>query len=328
MRVPDYLALGAAGIALALSIFLWFGGSRDEGLFVAVWVPSILTFATYIKVSLPGGRWAMAPIVLFAIGAFTVVLLAIFVYASVRGVTHPPAEPPQFDELLRAEPGEATHPLRILLAIDGSPCSVAAVNDVAHCRLPNGSAVEILNVIHSGVPVMFDPAFALAAAHAEEQHEQERRSPEILEAAATRLRRHRPHLDVITKVVEGIPKDVILREATEWHADRVVVGSHGYGRAGRAVFGSTAAAVAAGAPCSVVIARPAPSADDPALPWSERAGESSTGILRPWAQALGAPGPGYFFFICSPQQISECGIPGGHGQPFSYTNSAPHFSQT
>ena len=56
MRLPDYLALGAAGIALALSIFLWFAGSRDEGLFVAVWVPSILAFATYIKVSLRGGR--------------------------------------------------------------------------------------------------------------------------------------------------------------------------------------------------------------------------------------------------------------------------------
>jgi hypothetical protein len=54
MRVPDYLALGAAGIAFALSVYLWFGGSRDEGLFVAVWVPSILTFATYVKVALRG----------------------------------------------------------------------------------------------------------------------------------------------------------------------------------------------------------------------------------------------------------------------------------
>jgi hypothetical protein len=54
MRLPDYLAFGAAGIALAVSVFLWFGGSRDEGLFVAVWVPSILTFATYIKVALRG----------------------------------------------------------------------------------------------------------------------------------------------------------------------------------------------------------------------------------------------------------------------------------
>ena len=207
----------------------------------------------------------MSPTTLLAIGVFTVVLLGVFVYVSVRGVTHPPTEPVPFDELLRADPGEASHPLRILLAIDGSPCSVAAVNDVAHCRLPNGSAVEVLNVIHSRVPMMPDPAFALAAGHAEKQHEQERRSPEILQAAATRLRRHRPHLDVTTKVVEGVPKDVILREAIEWHADRVVVGSHGYGRVGRAVLGSTAAGVAANAPCSVVIARPAPSGEHPAL---------------------------------------------------------------
>jgi hypothetical protein len=39
----------------------------------------------------------------------------------------------------------------------------------------------------------------------------------------------------------------------------------------------------------------------------------------------------YFFttsFICSPQQISEWGMSGGHGHAFSYTRTAPHFSQT
>ena len=61
--------------------------------------------------------------------------------------------------------------------------------------------------------------------------------------------RHPPHLDVTTKVVEGVPKDVIVLEATEWHADRAMLGSHGYGKVGRAVLGSTAA-VAAEAPCS------------------------------------------------------------------------------
>jgi nucleotide-binding universal stress UspA family protein len=204
----------------------------------------------------------MAPATLFAIGVFTVVLLAIFVCVSVRGITHSPPEPAPFDELLRADAGETTHPLRILLAIDGSPCSVAAVNDVAHCRLPNGSAVEVLTAIHSRVPVTPDPAFAFAAGRADDLHEQARRSPEIQQAVVTRLRRHRPHLEVTTRIVEGDPKDVILRKATEWHADRVVLGSHGYGPVGRAVLGSTAAAVAAEAPCSVVIARPTPNVED------------------------------------------------------------------
>lgn len=34
----------AAAISMALSVWLWFGGSQDQGLFVAVWVPSILSF--------------------------------------------------------------------------------------------------------------------------------------------------------------------------------------------------------------------------------------------------------------------------------------------
>jgi hypothetical protein len=34
----------AAGISCALSITLWFSGSKEQGLFVAMWVPSILAF--------------------------------------------------------------------------------------------------------------------------------------------------------------------------------------------------------------------------------------------------------------------------------------------
>jgi nucleotide-binding universal stress UspA family protein len=207
----------------------------------------------------------MAPTTVFAIGVFTVVLLAVFVYVSVRGVTKAPVEPVPFDELLRADSGEAMHPLRVLLAVDGSPCSVAAVNEVAHCRLPNGSAIEVLTAIHSRVPRIPDPAFAFIAGRAEDLVEQERRSPEIQQAAVARLKRHRPHVDVTTKVVEGDPTDVILREAAEWHADRVVLGSHGYGAVGRAVLGSTAGGVAAGAPCSVVIARPATRREEPTV---------------------------------------------------------------
>lgn len=36
--------LAAAAISFLLSIFLWFSGSREEGIFVGIWVPSILSF--------------------------------------------------------------------------------------------------------------------------------------------------------------------------------------------------------------------------------------------------------------------------------------------
>lgn len=197
----------------------------------------------------------MSPHVLFAVGVLTVVLLVIFVYVSVREVTRPHAEP-TFDTLLESDTTVTTRPVRILLAIDGSPCSVAALNELAHCRLPNGSQVEVLTAIHSRQPPIPDPAFATVAARAEELRDQERRAPEIQELAVARLRRHRPHLVVTRKVVEGVPQEAILREAHEWGADRVVLGSHGYGPVSRVLLGSTAAAVAAEAPCSVQIARP------------------------------------------------------------------------
>lgn len=45
----DYFILSAALLSMALSIYLWFSGFRDQGLFVGIWVPSLLAFGTYFK---------------------------------------------------------------------------------------------------------------------------------------------------------------------------------------------------------------------------------------------------------------------------------------
>lgn len=41
-RHARLLFLAAAGISFLASVGLWFSGRREEGLFVAMWVPSIL----------------------------------------------------------------------------------------------------------------------------------------------------------------------------------------------------------------------------------------------------------------------------------------------
>lgn len=38
----------AAGASFLFSVYLWFSGSRQEGLFVGLWGPSILSFGTLI----------------------------------------------------------------------------------------------------------------------------------------------------------------------------------------------------------------------------------------------------------------------------------------
>ncbi len=42
----DSVFLVAAFLSFLFSVYLWFTGQRDEGMFVGIWVPSILSFAT------------------------------------------------------------------------------------------------------------------------------------------------------------------------------------------------------------------------------------------------------------------------------------------
>ncbi len=48
-KTSDYFILLASLISLAISIAFWFNGLREEGVFIGLWVPSILGFGNYIK---------------------------------------------------------------------------------------------------------------------------------------------------------------------------------------------------------------------------------------------------------------------------------------
>jgi hypothetical protein len=51
LQKSDYLIMAAALFSMILSIVLWFSDFRDEGLFVGIWVPSILAFGVYFKLA-------------------------------------------------------------------------------------------------------------------------------------------------------------------------------------------------------------------------------------------------------------------------------------
>ncbi|GAB2515790.1 hypothetical protein [Microbulbifer agarilyticus] len=50
-RLSDLFIFLAVAISFALSSYLWFNGYREQGVFTALWVPSILAFGIYVKVS-------------------------------------------------------------------------------------------------------------------------------------------------------------------------------------------------------------------------------------------------------------------------------------
>jgi nucleotide-binding universal stress UspA family protein len=60
------------------------------------------------------------------------------------------------------------------------------------------------------------------------------------------------------KVLVGDPRIVILREAREWEADCIFLGSRGLDAVERFVLGSVSSAVASHAPCTVEIVRKGP----------------------------------------------------------------------
>ena len=55
LRLAKWLFILAAGISFAFSIYLWFGDQREEGLFVGLWVPSILSLGALVFAGLPRG---------------------------------------------------------------------------------------------------------------------------------------------------------------------------------------------------------------------------------------------------------------------------------
>jgi nucleotide-binding universal stress UspA family protein len=144
--------------------------------------------------------------------------------------------------------------LKILLAIDGSSCSDAAVEEVAARWWPPGSQARIISVVeHHG---------SLTSSVLPHQHEFEkeerRRATDVLARAAERVQASAAsngNLKVTTDVLQGTAKRVIVEEADSWGADLIVVGSHGYRSWERMLLGSVSQAVAMHAECSVEIVR-------------------------------------------------------------------------
>lgn len=144
--------------------------------------------------------------------------------------------------------------MRILLAVDGSPGSDAAVREVLSRPWPQGTELRVVSVAHPA-PFIPDPVLIGAAVHYESLEKERERAAADVSRVAGEAARQAPDLTVTTATFEGSPKNNLLTEAEHWGADLVVVGSHGRGAVGRFLLGSVSHALALHAPCSVEIVR-------------------------------------------------------------------------
>ncbi|HKC63582.1 MAG TPA: universal stress protein [Pyrinomonadaceae bacterium] len=146
--------------------------------------------------------------------------------------------------------------MKIILAVDGSACSDAAVEEVARRPWPDDTQVRIIYAIEPPAPLTSGP-WTYANSYEEQEAMERAQGQETLSVAEVKLRdrKETSRLGITTEVIVGSPKRVIVEEAEKWGADLIVVGSHGYRSWERMLLGSVSQAVALHSECSVEIVR-------------------------------------------------------------------------
>ena len=146
-------------------------------------------------------------------------------------------------------------PQRIVIGVDGSAVSLAAVRASASRQWIAGSEAHVIVVCDPLTLTVTGSLIPPVAGAVEEINKEERvRATKIAEEAAEELRKS--NLAVLTVIEAGNPKQVLVEHAERWGADSIFVGSTGFNsRVERYLLGSVSAAIAARAHCSVEVVR-------------------------------------------------------------------------
>ncbi|HEX6649606.1 MAG TPA: universal stress protein [Pyrinomonadaceae bacterium] len=157
--------------------------------------------------------------------------------------------------IARSSRKRGDEPVRLLIAVDNSADSSAAVAAVCNRSWPKGSEARLIAVVDTVLPVTADatqPSVVKWIEVANEENWEPVR--QIFERFAQRLRATGLHTEILIR--RGNPAEQILEEAHTWDADCIFAGARGTRGIDRLLLGSVSAAVSARAHCSVEVVRP------------------------------------------------------------------------
>ena len=145
--------------------------------------------------------------------------------------------------------------MKILIGVDESPYSDAAVQYVRDLPLPASAEVIVVSAVQVVVPAYAEGYIAGAGLGAVDRllKEETRAHSNVVARAGMKLREK--GLRIETRVLTGDPGEVLVRMARDEGADLIVVGSHGRSGIARLVLGSVASYVMTHARCSVLVVK-------------------------------------------------------------------------
>lgn len=145
--------------------------------------------------------------------------------------------------------------MNILIALDGSIYSLAAVDEVIGRPWPDNTivkAVYIVEPFHTTRGVWHANYVPVALKVQEELLDAGRK---LIEGPADKLKKRFGEEHVVCEVHEGYTADRILELADAWPADLIVVGSHGRKGITRFLLGSVSQSIVSHSNCSVEVVK-------------------------------------------------------------------------
>ncbi len=157
--------------------------------------------------------------------------------------------------IVRGPVSAAGSPVSLVIGIDGSAASRAAVMAVARRVWPQGSVVKLVMVLDARLSTLMETN-AIRLIQTPQRH----RLLSTITRALDVLRATGLRAELVCQ--EGDPKRVLIREVQRYGADCLVVGARGVTDLERLMLGSVSMAVAMRSPCTVEVIRPVPRALD------------------------------------------------------------------
>jgi nucleotide-binding universal stress UspA family protein len=140
----------------------------------------------------------------------------------------------------------------ILLATDGSPSAKDAQDEAFELARRLGAPLLVVSVEHAAYPAAY-AGYGYPSALAELKEEERKRVIALLTSVEEAA--EAAGLSCSTIAADGFVVEEICRKASDYDAQLIVVGSHGWGAARRLFSGSVSTGLVHSAPCPVLVVR-------------------------------------------------------------------------